>query len=163
MRHKKLLLSKLIILVLGLKGLYAQQAIPTSGGNNTGEDGNVCYSIGQLVYTTNTGSDGSVAQGVLQPYEISVLIDETNGTDIECFVFPNPTNDFLTIKVENVKEQNLVFQLCDMNGSILQKGKLTLIETPISMTIFTPSTYFLTVSVNNKVLKSFKIIKNYKP
>jgi TRAP-type uncharacterized transport system substrate-binding protein len=38
----------------------AQENANTSGGVATGSGGTVAYSIGQVAYTTNTGSNGSV-------------------------------------------------------------------------------------------------------
>ena len=64
MKHKKV---KWGVLLLGL-GLtaQAQQATTATGGNASGSGGTVAYSVGQIVYTTNTGSTGSVAQGMQQ-------------------------------------------------------------------------------------------------
>jgi hypothetical protein len=42
--------------------MYCQVAIPTSGGDATGPGGSSSYSVGQLLYTTNVGATGSVAQ-----------------------------------------------------------------------------------------------------
>jgi hypothetical protein len=44
--------------------IRAQNAIPASGGNATGSGGSVSYTFGQVVYTTKSGTGGSVAQGV---------------------------------------------------------------------------------------------------
>ena len=57
---------------IGFNQVYAQQATTASGGDASGSGGSVAHSVGQTVYTTNTGSNGSVAQGVEQPYEISI-------------------------------------------------------------------------------------------
>ncbi|MGC8754863.1 MAG: hypothetical protein ACP5QJ_07625, partial [Thermosulfidibacteraceae bacterium] len=73
MRHKKLKLSAVLLLGLGLTGLQAQESVNATGGNASGNGGTVAYSVGQVVYTTNTGTNGSVAQGVQQPFEISVV------------------------------------------------------------------------------------------
>ena len=73
MRNTKLKLSTVLLLCFGMFGLQAQQVVTTSGGNASGSGGSVSYTVGQIVYTTNTDSNGSVAQGVQQPYEISVV------------------------------------------------------------------------------------------
>lgn len=57
-----------LLIGLGLTGLQAQEAIPASG-----IDGSVNCMVGQVVYATNTGANGSFSQGVQQPYEISVI------------------------------------------------------------------------------------------
>ena len=101
MRHKKLKLSTLLLLGLGLIG-QAQETVPATGGNASGSGGSASYSIGQMVYTTNTGTNGSVAQGVQQPYEISVItgIEEAKGISLNCSAYPNPTIEFITLKVD---------------------------------------------------------------
>jgi hypothetical protein len=60
----------LFVTGIGITCLQAQEAIPASGGNGSGNGGSVSYSIGQVVDATYTGLSGSVAQGVQQPYEI---------------------------------------------------------------------------------------------
>ena len=74
MQFNKLILSVTFLLGLGLTGLQAQEAVLASGGDTSGSGGSISYSVGQVVYTTNTGTSGySVAEGVQQPYEISVV------------------------------------------------------------------------------------------
>jgi hypothetical protein len=72
MRKKKVPLCAAILLVLSPTGLQAQEDIPATGGDASGSGGLVSYSIGQVVYITNTGTNSSEAQGVQQPYDISV-------------------------------------------------------------------------------------------
>lgn len=62
MRHKKIKLCAVLLLGLGLTRLQAQEAIPASGGNATGNGGSASYSVGQVVYTTNTGTNGSAVR-----------------------------------------------------------------------------------------------------
>jgi len=133
MRHKKLKLTAILFIGLGLTGLQAQEAIPASGGNASGSSGTTSYTVGQVVYTTNTGTNGSVAQGVQQPYEISVVsgIEQAEYIQLECSAYPNPTTDFLTLKVENFDNENLSYQLFDISGKLLENKELTGNETPL--------------------------------
>jgi len=162
MRHKKLKLSAILFLGLGLTGLQAQEVIPASGGDASGSGGTVNYTLGQVIYTTNTGTNGSVAQGVQQPYEISFVsgIEQTKGIKLECTAYPNPTTDFLTLKVENYDNENLSYQLFDISGKLLENKKIESNETTITMIKLVPATYFLKVTDNQKEIKTFKIIKN---
>lgn len=52
--------------------LQGQSTIPATGGNATGSGGSVSYTAGQATYQTSEGTTGTVAQGVQQPYEISM-------------------------------------------------------------------------------------------
>ena len=158
MKHKKTITSVVFVL-LGLGGLHAQENAVTTGGDATGAGGSSSYTVGQVVYTTNTGTNGSVAQGVQQPYEISttVGINETS-INLELSVYPNPTTDYLTLKVEDNTELN--YQLYDSQGKIIENKKVTANSTTISMEALPKSIYFLNVTDNNQVVKTFKIIKN---
>ena len=162
MKHKKVKLNAVLLLGLGLTGLQAQEAIPASGGNASGSGGSLSYSVGQVVYTTNTGTNGSVAQSVQQPFEISVVtgLEEAICINLNLYAYPNPTTDFLNLKVEKYKTANLSYQLYDMNGKLFENKKVEDNETTISMENFFPGTYFLKVIDNNKEVKTFKIIKN---
>ena len=162
MRHKKLKFSAILLLGLGLTGLQAQESINVTGSNALGSGGSASYSVGQVVYTTNTGTNGSVAQGVQQAFEISVVtgLEEAKGINLSVTAYPNPTNDFLTLSIGEFDISNLSYQLYDMNGKLLQKEKITGNQTSIVMSNLLPSTYFVKVIQGNKEVKTFKIIKN---
>jgi hypothetical protein len=162
MRHKRLKLSAVLLLGLGLTGLHAQESVNATGGDASGSGGSASYSVGQVVYTTNTGTNGSVAQGVQQPYEISVVsgLEEATSISLSVSAYPNPTTDYLTLKADAAKIPSMNFQLYDMQGKLLQSEKLTEIETQINMSNYVPSTYFVKVIQGDKKIKSFKIIKN---
>jgi Secretion system C-terminal sorting domain len=161
MRYKKLLLCSIFLAGLGLSGLTAQEVIPATGGNASGSGGSVSYSVGQIFYTTNTGTNGTATQGVQQAYEISVItaLEEAKNISLGLLVYPNPATDFIRLKIENHEVENLKYQLFDINGSLLQNNKIEGQETNISMQNLSPSTYFLKVTANNIELKTFKIIK----
>lgn len=164
MRHKKLYLSLVLLLGLGLTGLHAQESFNASGGNASGSGGSVNYSVGQVVYTTNSGTTGMVSQGVQQPFEISVItgFEDIKWMNLNCSVYPNPTTDYLTLKIDvsaSIPIRNLSYQLYDMNGRLLGSGKLKSHETQIVMANLVPETYLLEVFDQNKIVKSFKIIK----
>lgn len=162
MKYKRLILCPILFLSIGIIGLKAQEAVPTSGGDATGGGGTVSYSVGQIVYTTNIGTNGSSAQGVQQPYEISIVTEIENAKEISLslFVYPNPTTDFLKLNLGNYKTKDLSYQLFDINGKLLENKKIEEIEITISMENHAASSYFLKVIENNKELKAFKIIKN---
>jgi hypothetical protein len=158
MKHKKTMTS-FAFLLLGLGGLQAQESPTAAGGEATGSGGTASYSIGQVVYTTNTGTNGSVAQGVQQPFEISttVGINETS-IHLEMSVYPNPTTDYLTLKVED--NSNLSYQLYDLQGKVIENKKVNANSTIITMEALPKATYFLRVTDNKNTVKTFKVIKN---
>lgn len=153
--------AALLLLGLGLTAAKAQQAITASGGVATGSGGTASFSIGQIVYTTHSNSSGSVALGVQQPYEISVLLGvENNQISLNMLAFPNPTTEFIQLKVENEKLQDLSYQLFDVNGKLIESKKMSNTLETIRMENLASAIYFLKVTNNNKLVKSFKITKN---
>jgi len=158
MKHKKTMTSAAFLL-LGLGGLHAQESPTASGGDATGPGGTASYSVGQVVYTTATGTNGSVAQGVQQAYEISTTVGINETTiHLEMSVYPNPTTNYLTLKTED--NANLSYQLYDLQGKVIENKKVNANSTIITMEGLPKATYFLTVTDNKSTVKTFKVIKN---
>ena len=124
MKHKKTLTS-VAFLLLSLGGLHAQENAVAAGGEATGPGGSVSYSVGQVVYTTATGTNGSAAQGVQQPYEIYVITGVTETSiNLEMSAYPNPTTNYLTLKVDDFELSTLNFQLIDLQGKVITNKKV---------------------------------------
>ena len=162
MKHKNFKLIALLLFGYSLAGLQAQEAFTASGGEAVGSGGSVSYSVGQLVNTTNYGEDGSVAQGIQQPYEISIIVglEEAKGIKLICTAYPNPTTDLLKLKVENYDLDDLSYFLFSMNGNLLESNKIREKETSISMIEYQRGTYFLKILSKEIETKTFAIIKN---
>lgn len=162
MRHSIKMLIMLLLCPFGIGlSLQAQNTSPASGGVASGSGGTVSYTVGQIVYTKNEGSNGSVFQGVQQPFEISVItaIKDANGLSLDLSVFPNPATDFIRLKITSSEAKDLRYQLYDITGNILLSNIVEGSETNISMQNFQPGTYFLKISRVSNELKTFKIIK----
>lgn len=165
MQLKKGFLSALFLVFFGLTGIFAQEAVPASGGDASGSGGSASFTVGQIVYTTNTGTTGSVAQGVQQAYEISDITGTKGmkGVNLTCSVYPNPTTDFLVLDVENIQAENLSYLLYDLNGKTLDKGAVRAKATTINMATLVSGTYFLklvqSANSTSQEVKTFKIVK----
>jgi len=92
----------LFIFTFSLSTVSAQENVNATGGNASGSGCSVSYSVGQVMYQIQTGTNGSVAQGLQQPYEISVLtaIEETKGINLSVTAYPNPAIDSLQFKLK---------------------------------------------------------------
>ena len=153
MKYKNIT-TTVIFILLGLGVLYAQETIPSTGGGATGSGGSSSYTVGLVVYSTNAGSNGSVAQGVQQPYETYVVtgIYETS-INLELSVYPNPTTDFVNIQLQG----NFNYQLVAINGDILVAGNATDNEV-ISLKEFADGVYFVNVK-NETATTTIKVVK----
>lgn len=138
----------------------AHQVLSAAGGDATGTGGSVAYSAGQIVYTTSAGTTGSVAQGVHQPYEISIVLDiDKPSINLELTAYPNPTTNFLTLNLGSAELLNLNFQLYDISGKVIESRKIKSNSETIKMECLPTATYFLKVTNNSTEVKIFKIIK----
>ena len=166
MRNKTFQLCAILLFGLGLTGLQAQESINATGGSASGNGGTVTYTVGQTGYHTYVGTNGSVAEGVQQPFEISIVtaVEGTEEITLSVSVYPNPTADYLTLSMydETMTSDDLAlysYQLLDMNGKALLKARIAETQTSINMSNLLPATYLLKVISNSKEVKTFKIVK----
>jgi hypothetical protein len=138
----------------------AQESVNSAGGDVNGPGGSAAYSIGQVIYTTNFSASGSVAQGVQQPYEIFTIGVEELDFGISLTAFPNPTMNNLTLQLSEITSENMVYQLFDMQGKLINEQQIVALQTQIDMSQMAMATYFLHVFNQDKTKnQSFKIIK----
>ena len=161
MNYQKFKLCVIFLIAFSVKGLYSQQIIPASGSDASGTTGSVNYSAGQVFYTTCEGTNGSVSQGVQQPYIISVVpdINAAGFIHLAYSVYPNPAGEYLILKVNNPVNK-LLYQLYDSKGKLLINKTVEDPETYINVTSFPSATYFLKIISKNTEVKTYKIIKN---
>ena len=161
----QLLLFVILAFTFSLSSSSAQETFPASGGDAKGSGGSVSYSVGQLFYIIHTGTAGSVAEGVQQPFEISVVtgIQDAIGINLVFSAFPNPAFDYLILRVDNYDFENLEYFLYNVSGRPLKEGKITAFETTISVASLVPAVYFVKVIQtipSYQEVKTFRIIKH---
>jgi hypothetical protein len=154
-----------LIIIFSSFNLVAQYNFTSGSGELKGIGGSASQSIGQIAYTTYQSDSGRVNQGVIQPYQISVI----SGEDISNIVlslraFPNPVSNILNLEVlsENFlnEHQQLSYQFFDINGRLLRSSKINESLTEISVSDLPPATYFLQIIQQDKNIKTFKIVKS---
>jgi len=140
----------------------AQQAITTGGGTFTDNGGSLSVSIGQVAYTNHAGDAGTMSQGVQQPYEISSLGIETDdhAYSLSFQAFPNPSDGLLTLKGEVPQGKKVIWRLTDSHGKTLDSRRISSDETLLDLSKRTAGIYFLQLVQGNRMIRSFKIIKN---
>ena len=161
MKRKKPFFLFFVITIISIFKSYAQESVNISGNTATGTGGTSSYSVGQITYTSQSGTGGLVNLGVQQPYEIVTLgnnvVAEIN---LVMAAYPNPTTDLLHLVITDDKWNDLSYQLFDINGRTLSNlKKIIASETSVSMQELHRGIYFLAVSSANKAIKTFKIIK----
>lgn len=157
---KKILLLPLVCLFF--YNIQAQEAVISAGGDASSTSGSVSYSVGQVFYNTNTSADNSVAEGVQQPYEISIVTKVNNAEyiNLSAIAYPNPTTDYLQLEIDATEDyQSFTYQLFDISGKMIQSQAIESSTTKVNMKNLSSATYFVKVLADDKELKTFKIIK----
>ncbi len=150
-----------MLCILSLPQLtYGQSGTVTAGGNAAGSGGTISYSIGQTDYSSSSSAEGTVSQGLQQPYEISEVTSANQPSlDISVSLHPNPVKDYLYLIIPDKHWQYLEITLFDIIGRPILHEKLAGQTTILDMNEFIPGAYFLIIENEKKQIKSFKIIK----
>ena len=153
MKNRIIISALFIFITLG--GLQAQEAITAAGGDLSGSGGSAAYAVGQVAYTTITGTNGSVSGGIIQAYEIFISSDiEIKGITLRTNVFPNPTSNFLTLEIDNPNNLELAYQLYNVQGILLSNMAILSNSTSIKMEKLPNATYLLKITLNNQLVKT---------
>jgi hypothetical protein len=150
----------LACVLLATQLVCSQEAIPVSAGEASGSGGSVSYTVGQVFYTTNTAATGSVSQGVQHPFDFQTLSNpELTTVKVTAVTYPNPTSDYVILKISDSALDNLSYTLFDVTGKAISNGTITNGDTQISMQQFAIGIYILKVNRHRQELKTIKIIK----
>jgi uncharacterized membrane protein len=150
-----------LALLLGTAQLmHAQQIIPASGGEAISSGGTSSYTLGQVVYTSNSDATGFVSQGVQRSFEFATLSNEEfTDLTLTAVTYPNPTTNYIVLVLKDSKLTDLSYTMYDLQGRKVSQGKVNQEATQIGMQGLATGTYILKVNQNNQELKTFKIIK----
>tara|TARA_B100000780_G_scaffold116581_1_gene81723 strand:- start:2564 stop:3040 length:477 start_codon:yes stop_codon:yes gene_type:complete len=155
---KKYILGTLFFLVPFF--IISQEIISSSAGDSSGSGGSSSYTIGQMFFNTIESDNGSLVEGVQQPFEFQTLSTPALLTvQLTAVTYPNPTTDFVLLKILDTALENLQYTLFDLNGKTIVSKKINSFSTKITMKNFAIGMYLLKLTKNNKPLKTFKIIK----
>lgn len=140
--------------------IWAQQGITAAGGDITGGDGSVAYSVGQVFYQSVSGSTGNINEGVQQPYEtLSVSIFQPEKNEIQISIFPNPTVGRLNISLEEMIGDDIRYRITDFQGQLWEDNPLKSAQTRIDLRRLPAAPYLLQIWQGNQPFQSFTIIK----
>ncbi|WP_185152888.1 T9SS type A sorting domain-containing protein [Fulvivirga aurantia] len=153
--------TSLTFALLSLGGLHAQEAIVTSGGKSTGNGGSSSHSIGQVFYTSQYSTDGSVTQGIQQVYDITATVGtELPVPNFHLTVYPNPTRQKLILNADAFHNEKLTFHLISPEGKLLDSRSIITMQTVMDMKEFPAGMYHLQIQSEGTLIKNFRIIKH---
>jgi hypothetical protein len=160
-KNKFNIIVPLIIMITSCVSTQAQQTVDAAGGHSSGSGGSIGYSVGQLTTSTHSSASGKIAQGVHHGFE--VINSSVNGSKYDQLlsVFPNPTENDLTLSIKDFRNEKLSFQICDVQGKILSTQPIKAQQSKIGMSNLAPANYLLFIlDKDGQKVQSFKILKN---
>ncbi|MBK8746967.1 MAG: T9SS type A sorting domain-containing protein [Saprospiraceae bacterium] len=149
------------IIFFNVTFLSAQNAVLTTGGNQTGSSGSISYSIGQLAVQQISNSESTLTPGVQQPFEISEIVAVMERLlSLDIVIFPNPTSGNIRIDVnDNIHHDKLQANLTSYNQKVISKFKLESTSQEFDLSEQPSGVYILTISNEKHQYRQFKIIK----
>ena len=156
----KYFVSLIKFFVLFISFFYSNFSNAQSGVVVTGKDiqnniGSVSYSIGNVFYSTKSKGI-SINEGMQQSYIINEIFRKSI---VRVSLFPNPTNDLVYFKVENLNYKNLSFILYDITGNLITSGRILSSQSFLSLQNFPNNIFIVKVFRGELEEQSFKILK----
>jgi hypothetical protein len=155
---KYLIVSALMALISGFAN--AQQVISSSGSVLKNSAGSLSFTVGELVIDTKSAGATAITQGFHQTKLTITAINVLREQKFSISAFPNPTNNFVNLKIEKGEIRDVGFVLFDLQGKVLSNQKIESTNTEISFSGYKSGNYLLKVIQNGKEIQTFKIIKD---
>jgi hypothetical protein len=145
---------------------YTQQSIAqvqsvtaASGGDLTGQNINVSFTIGESVIPTLKKPDMMVTQGFHQSKLSVTATGVLKELALNVEAYPNPVADEIKLVMDKKLLPGTSYSLIDMQGGLIAQDKPEGLVTKISFRSLVPAVYFLKVNQWGTTIKTFKIIK----
>jgi len=141
--------------------LSAQSDFVATGSNQTGSTGSVSMTVGQVSYTSESSTTGSVSSGVQQVYTIEIVDGlEQNNVNLNLTAYPNPTTENVWLRIDSEFENILSYVIMENSGKIVSESEISGTETEISMSDLASGSYYIIVKEGQTNIKTFKIQKS---
>ena len=139
----------------------AQESVNTLGGVDLGTGGTVSFSVGQMVYTTDSKGSGAVVQGIQRPYKITTTDIKKLDNNISFKAYPNPSSDDLFLEMNAFCNEKLNYQLYDMQGKLIMTNPIEIPKTQINMRSLAVGAYVIHIyNTNNQPIQTIQVIKD---
>lgn len=149
----------LILFLISVREVNAQNSVNSGGGTALSSMGFVGFSVGQPFFVSQISATGAVYPGVQQGYEISTEDGLDLYPSVSVKAYPNPVTDYLVLSFSSFDLYGVKVILTDSKGVFLRLSEIVEAESRIDMSSLSAGVYFLKVLKDNRVLKTFKILK----
>jgi len=155
---KSLLLCSWLLSLMPFVG-QTQQVVGTAGTVFENENMSISWTIGETAIETLSAETGILTQGFHQPTLMVMSVDDLAELNFNIQAFPNPTRDFLMLRMDEVLQKPLNYKVYNLSGQLMQEGMITDVQTRISFENYQSAFYIIQIHKENKPIKTFKISK----
>lgn len=146
---------------LMVSGASAQSVSPevlgSAGTHASTTNAQVSWTIGETITETYQSTNNDLTQGFHQT-TITISALEEVVPDFALEVFPNPAQEQINVRWTG-EPLDMELNLMDMHGRTVRSLDLKQVNLgEIDVTEISQGTYFLTVGINQKTLKNYKIV-----
>ena len=141
-------------LMVGSTAVFGQEVISSQGDSYSNGSGSIDFTIGEVVINTVTNGTNEITQGFHQTLWNFVGLDDFDA-DFVVSIFPNPTQDVLTIQATAFED--VTFVLTDAAGRIVMRDVLTRELTQLNVASFATGTYNLLLEKASSKLKTIRL------
>jgi len=151
----------IVLLFIVSNFAQAQESVNSIGGVDAGTGGTVSFSVGQMVYTTDSKEGGAVVQGIQRPYRITTTDIKKLDNSILFKAYPNPSSDYLFLEMNAYRNEKLNYQLFDMQGKLIMTNPIEIPKTQINMRGLAVGAYVIHIyNTNNQPIQTIQVIKD---
>lgn len=108
---------------------------------------------------TTTTPSGDTNLGIAPWVSNPLSVSELNFSQKDIILFPNPTNNFITIQNSKNSTENYEYKIVELTGRIVKNGNSKFNE-QINIESLTSGNYIIQIETENGVMFTEKLIKN---
>jgi hypothetical protein len=147
-----------IIIIALSYATKAQEVVSSGGGCHQNSTSSITWTLGETAIHTLRANDKIITQGFHQTKLTVTAVNEIPGLKMIISAFPNPTNDFINLKVDGSIEK-LSFSVYDLNGRLLKTGRFEANPEMVSFQDLGSAIYLIKVFEDKQEVKTFRVVK----
>jgi hypothetical protein len=135
------------------------QVFATAGDEFISPDISMSWTLGETMTESLSNTNSTLTQGFNQTKLVITAIGTLVELQYVIVAYPNPTSDFVFLKTDSKNLKNLEYVLYESTGSMLLRKTISSTIESIDFRGLAAGVYLLEVLENQKLVKTFKIIK----
>ena len=149
----------ILILFLSCPVVSAQQVVSSSGDSQSAAGVEVSWTLGEAVIETLFGGSSTLTQGFHQTRLTVTAVTNLLYPGLEIKVFPNPTQEFITIRFSEYIEDTR-YSIYDLRGKLIDNKLINSADTEIDLKKYASGQYILRLTnKSQQAIQTFQVIK----